>query len=153
MKYTQPPGTPDDSPYVDFNPVTGVEGSVVPAAAIEAVQREIVNVITQAGLTPSGTDLTQLYEAIQAIFDNLYGQGSGYVYSGKGERGNDLPENSTFTTPAYVVGKLSLTVVWNGLYCVPNVHYEEVGVVGETSTTIKLLFKLKTTATLFVKNG
>ena len=67
MKYTPPIGGAANDPYVDANPATGVEGSPVPAAAIEHPQREIANVITAAGLTPDVGDLTQLYQAIQRI--------------------------------------------------------------------------------------
>ena len=41
-----------------------VEGSAVPAEAVEPPQREIVNAITAAGLTPSAADETQLAQAI-----------------------------------------------------------------------------------------
>ncbi|MDA8258386.1 MAG: hypothetical protein M0Z99_22615 [Betaproteobacteria bacterium] len=67
MKYTPPIGGAANDPYVDANPATGVEGSPVPAAAIEHPQREIANVITGAGLTPDVGDLNQLYQAIQRI--------------------------------------------------------------------------------------
>lgn len=67
MKYNPPIGGAANDPYVDANPATGVEGSPVPAAAIEHHQREIVNVITAAGLTPDAGDLTQLYQAVQRI--------------------------------------------------------------------------------------
>lgn len=67
MKYTPPIGGAANDPYVDANPATGVEGSPVPAAAIEHHQREIVNVITSAGLTPDAGDLTQLRQAIQKM--------------------------------------------------------------------------------------
>lgn len=67
MKYTPPIGGAANDPYVDANPATGVEGSPVPAAAIEHPQREIANVIASAGLTPDVGDQTQLYQAIQRI--------------------------------------------------------------------------------------
>jgi hypothetical protein len=40
-------------------------GSIPPAASIEFPQREIVNTISDAGLTPTDTDLNQLAKAIQ----------------------------------------------------------------------------------------
>ena len=45
MKYNQPfdqPSNPN-APYIDGNPSAGIQGSIVPAAAIEYDQREIVN--------------------------------------------------------------------------------------------------------------
>lgn len=68
MKYNQPfdqPGNPN-APYVDGNPGTGTQGSIPPAASIEYPQREIVNTITDAGLTPTNADNTQLAQAIQS---------------------------------------------------------------------------------------
>ncbi|MGE4310301.1 hypothetical protein [Desulfovibrio sp.] len=53
--------------YIDGNPEAGIEGSAVPAKAIESPQREIIHAIKSAGLTPSGTDLTQLTQAIVAL--------------------------------------------------------------------------------------
>lgn len=68
MKYTAPPGSTDpNASYVTGNAVTKVKGSPVPAEAVEHPQREIVNAITAAGLTPSESDLTQLKKAIIAL--------------------------------------------------------------------------------------
>lgn len=68
MKYVPPLGSADpNASYQDGNPEAGILGSIVPAAAIERPQREILNVLTAAGLTPSDTDLTQLLAAIRKI--------------------------------------------------------------------------------------
>ena len=67
MKYTQPVGAAASAPYVDANPAAGIEGSPVPAAAVEHPQREIEYVITEGGLVPSAADLTQLAQAIKAL--------------------------------------------------------------------------------------
>lgn len=68
MKYVPPLGATDpNTSYQDGNPEAGILGSIVPAAAIERPQREILNVLTAAGLTPSDTDLTQLLAAIRKI--------------------------------------------------------------------------------------
>ena len=67
MKYNQPfdqPSNPN-APYVDGNPSAGIDGSIVPAAAIEYDQREIVNAIAAAGLSPTNADLTQLLQTIK----------------------------------------------------------------------------------------
>lgn len=68
MQYNQPfdqPGSPNAA-FVNGNPGTGTPGSIPPAAAIEYPQREIVNVITDAGITPANGDLQQLAKAIQS---------------------------------------------------------------------------------------
>ena len=67
MKYNQPHNETDpNATYKDFNLDTGEAGSIPPAIAIEAPQREIVNAITAAGLTPDADDNTQLSQAIKA---------------------------------------------------------------------------------------
>jgi hypothetical protein len=77
MDYSQPYGTPNPPPgtfprYINGNPVTGTEGSIPPATTFDENQIEIVNVILNAGLTPSHTDLTQLWQAIQALLAQGY---------------------------------------------------------------------------------
>jgi len=67
MKYVPPIGAAEGEPYVDANPASGVQGSPVPAAAIEHAMREVVEVITAAGITPDGEDLTQLRQAIETL--------------------------------------------------------------------------------------
>lgn len=68
MKYIQPVGAEADAPYIDANPAAGIEGSPVPAAAIEHPQREIMEVIEDAGLNPNSENLAQLLEAIKWNF-------------------------------------------------------------------------------------
>ena len=68
MKYVPPLGSVDpDTAYQNGNPSAGIPGSIVPAAAIEHPQRELLHVILKAGLTPDENTLTQLYEAIVKI--------------------------------------------------------------------------------------
>ena len=67
MIYTPPVGGAPGDPYVDRNTGAGIDGSIVPAQAIEDPQREIAAVITAAGITPSAGDLTQLWQAIQSF--------------------------------------------------------------------------------------
>lgn len=67
MKYTPPVGGQPNDSYIDGNPATGTEGSPVPARAIEAPQREIVDVITASGQVPQDGDYTQLRQAIQKM--------------------------------------------------------------------------------------
>ncbi len=67
MQYVPPLGAEADAAYVDAQPALGIEGSVVPAAAIEHPQREILDVIEAAELEPDGASLTQLRAAILAL--------------------------------------------------------------------------------------
>jgi hypothetical protein len=72
MRYSQPYGTPEPPlgsypRYINGDPVTGTEGSIPPATSIDEDQIEIINVITNAGLTPSHSDLQQLWEAITGL--------------------------------------------------------------------------------------
>ncbi|WP_414832186.1 glycine-rich domain-containing protein [Afifella sp. YEN Y35] len=67
MKYNQPVGADEDASYVTGNAGAGIQGSQVPAEAIEQPQREIINVIEGAGLDPNGAELSQLLQAIQII--------------------------------------------------------------------------------------
>jgi hypothetical protein len=153
MKYTQPIGTEENSGYVDFNAANGTEGSVVPAAAIEHPQREIINVITAAGFTPDEGKLDQLVLAINKLIANAVGTGKAELYSAPGSRAEDLAINANFTVPAYKVGSNALSVYWNGLMLANNQQYQEQGTTGASSTTIKLLFALKKTAKFHVKVG
>ncbi len=67
MEYQAPYGSADpNAPYVDRNTAAAVKGSIVPAAAIEGPQRELVNLIAAAGITPDGGDLQQIAKAIQS---------------------------------------------------------------------------------------
>jgi len=62
-------------PYVDENPSAGIDGSIVPAAFFNQGQRELVNLILGAGLTPDPDDLTQVLEAIRALIAASNGGG------------------------------------------------------------------------------
>lgn len=67
MKYNQPYGISDpNAAYINGNPSTGTAGSIPPAASIENPQREIVNLIADAGGTPSDADLHQLGRGVQS---------------------------------------------------------------------------------------
>lgn len=67
MKYQQPIGGAANDPYVDANPSGGIEGSPVPAAAIEHPQRELVALLVDAGLAPTDADLTQVAKAVRTL--------------------------------------------------------------------------------------
>ena len=66
MKYVPPIGGGANDPYIDANPASGTEGSAVPAAAIEHPMREILEVISAAGIAPSEANLAQLLAALRS---------------------------------------------------------------------------------------
>lgn len=68
MKYNQPydQASNPNAPFVNGNPSAGVQGSIIPAGAVEYPQRELVNLIQAAGLTPDNGDLSQVVKAIQS---------------------------------------------------------------------------------------
>jgi hypothetical protein len=77
LRYSQPYGTPQPPlgqypRYINGNPVTGTEGSIPPATAFDEAQVEIVTVIANAGLVPTHSDLTQLWQALMALFSQRY---------------------------------------------------------------------------------
>jgi hypothetical protein len=110
MLYNQPYDQPTNpsAGYVDGNPKAGIEGSIVPAAAVEFDQREVVEVINAAYTrqytdftntpcaAPANTDLTQLRKAIEGFIrttpipqwyiDNVVN----YVVHGTGAKYSDL---------------------------------------------------------------
>ena len=66
MKYYQPYGNGDaNAPFINGNPAAGIQGSIVPAGAVEFPQREIVNCEVFANLTPTENNSQQLWQAMQ----------------------------------------------------------------------------------------
>lgn len=70
MLYNPPYGGNANDPFIDGNPSLGIEGSIIPAAAIEYTQREIVNFILKSQLSPSNGDLVQLSRSVQVDLVN-----------------------------------------------------------------------------------
>lgn len=67
MKYNGPYGGSDpNASYINGNPAAGIQGSIPPAAAFEEHQRELVQLLTSAGTTPSSNDLMQVIRAIRS---------------------------------------------------------------------------------------
>lgn len=69
MKYFQPLDNPDEpnASYSNGNDVTGEKGSLPDARGFEATQREIVNAIIAAGLTPTEDNFSQLADTIKIL--------------------------------------------------------------------------------------
>ena len=65
MQYNEPWGGNKNDPYIDGNPSLGIEGSIIPAAAVEFPQREIVNLILKSQMSPTNGDAVQLARSVQ----------------------------------------------------------------------------------------
>lgn len=63
--------------YRNGNPGLGVAASIVDADHLNAIQNELLNVLTEAGVTPDKDDDTQLYEALVAIATAVAGGAAG----------------------------------------------------------------------------
>ncbi len=61
------PGATSDHKFTDGNPSTGTPATVVLAEWLNAVQEEIIAVLTEAGIDPNKASTTQLRDAIIAI--------------------------------------------------------------------------------------
>ena len=125
MKYQQPYGISDpNAPYINGNPSTGTMGSIPPAASIEHPQREIVGVISNAGLTPADTDLGQLAKAIQSG-KLIYSDDTGTVNAIQltpSPAVTALTKGMVFVTKAAVTNTGPTTVKVSALPPVPAVH-------------------------------
>lgn len=100
MKYHAPYGSTDpDAPYVDKSVPGAVRGSAVPAPAIEDPQREIVSVISGAGIVPANGN--QLAKAIQS---------GGLIYAVAGGSANALTA-ALLLSPAALVPGLVVNVM------------------------------------------
>jgi len=72
MKYQPPYGVSDpDAPYQNGDPSIAKQGSILPAAAAEFPQREIVHVIEKNNIAPNDNDLFQLTRATRAQWVNF----------------------------------------------------------------------------------
>ena len=89
--------------FVDGNPAAGIEGSAVPAKAIEPDMRELIHLIRFAGLTPSGTDLEQVRKAIGILIESA-APGLATLL----QPGLVMPDGTTISVDA--TGKLSVIV-------------------------------------------
>lgn len=74
MQALMPPVDTTDNQFHDGDPVTGVEGTIVPAlhlnnvqSAIRDIQTELISMLTAAGMSPDSASL-QILNALKAIF-------------------------------------------------------------------------------------
>lgn len=145
MKYVPPlNAATENAPYIDGNPEHGIEGSPVPANALEHPQREIVNVIRSANMTPDPADLTQLTQAVQVL--------SGV---GRAQRTwtleTPVARGSTLNLPpevAYTVGAGALVLAWDGMILTAS-NYSELGEIGTSSKAVVLSFDAPAGAEFF----
>lgn len=82
-----------DAAYVNGNPATGQAGSIVPAEALEHVMREIVEVISWSGQTPSHLDLTQLRKALKAYVEAAVASNAGGIPIYEGLSADEKPKH------------------------------------------------------------
>lgn len=120
MQYFQPLDKPDDpnAPYVNGDIETGKEGSCPDARGFEAPQREIVNALIAAGLTPSAENFNQLAQAIrllsgqvihyQSLYQSLRPVENGVVYA-KDEQIIGWAEITADTTFSFNMDNLTKT--------------------------------------------
>lgn len=59
-----------DRGWPNADPAVGLKGARIDGPAIEYVQRELVALIASAGLTPSGADLTQVFQAVNTLISS-----------------------------------------------------------------------------------
>ena len=106
MQYNAPYGVSDpNAPYINGNPSTGTMGSIPPAASIEYPQRELVNLISDAGITPTAQkDITALMQLQESVDSATIG--------GRGEIGRrsrlqlECPRGNSRSRTAQIRGKL-----------------------------------------------
>jgi hypothetical protein len=67
VEYIPPLGGAAGDPYLNPNPILGTKGSIIPAAAFEHPQRELVHLLQFCGLVPDPNNLTQVRQAIQLL--------------------------------------------------------------------------------------
>lgn len=70
MKYIPPLNESQNAKYKNANVTTGIDGSIVDAKFFNNIQTELLNIITDARITPSDTILNQISEAIQKMIQN-----------------------------------------------------------------------------------
>lgn len=108
MLYNPPTGGGSNDPYVGKNLAAGTQGSKVPPAALEYTQREIVAAITDAGLVPTNTDLTQLSQAIKVKAKKEVGRGITLALSSP-----QAVPSSTETAVSWPQPLLDTEGIWN----------------------------------------
>ncbi len=71
MKYHQPYGTGENSPYINGDPSIGRQGSIIPAEAVEYPQREMCNFFNISNILPADSDMYQLARSVQVGMVNF----------------------------------------------------------------------------------
>jgi hypothetical protein len=94
-------GPNPDHFFTKGNPSLGVPATIVTADWANAVQEEIVSVLTAAGLTPSKTTRTQLRDAINLLISN-----NGSAYAASTTAANTYTATMAPAPTAYAAGQL-----------------------------------------------
>lgn len=62
------PGATPDNLFTEGNPSLGIDATTVTANWLNGVQEELIHILEEGGVTPDGATLTQVLEALQALF-------------------------------------------------------------------------------------
>lgn len=62
------PGATPDNLFTEGNPALGIDATTVTANWLNGVQEELIHILEEAGITPNGATLTQVLEALRALF-------------------------------------------------------------------------------------
>lgn len=107
-----------DQQFHDGDPFNGVQGTVVTAAFLNALQEEIATVVEAAGITLSAASSTQMLNALTQIFAGL----NSPTLTGVPKAPTPVPtDNSTqiantYWTRAFVAAYLQTTLPKGRLY-------------------------------------
>lgn len=91
MRYQQPAGKLPGAAYEDGNLSAGILGDIPPAAAIEHPMRELVHLISYAGLEPVAADLEQVRKAVEMLIAAALGGGEPGDYLTLAQAASRLP--------------------------------------------------------------
>lgn len=80
MHKVDAPGATANNEFSDGDPLTGRPSTILQAKFMNAVQRELVHVVEQAGLTLDEQDDTQVYQAMRLMLENTVATGSRMLF-------------------------------------------------------------------------
>ena len=66
-RINHPSATPDHK-FTEGDPALGIPATTVTANHMNGVQEELIHILEEAGITPDGANLTQVLEALRALF-------------------------------------------------------------------------------------
>lgn len=115
MQYESPVGGSDASAYIDPNQASGVQGSLVRAPAIENHQRELVNLIEAAGITPDRGDLTQVEQSVVALINAAIAAATLVAPGTLRISAANTPESGEFLCNGQAIDRVTYSALWSKL--------------------------------------